>query len=164
MANRNYTVKYKRKAKTSYKKRLKLISSEKIRLVIRKSTNNISIQFVDFNIKGDKIITGANSFDLIKLGYKNNRGNTPSAYLTGLLAGKKAKEKKVKEAILDIGRQKTSERIYAALKGVLDADIQVNHSDKIIPIESRLKGEHIKDSKYSQNNFEEVKNKILKTK
>ncbi len=160
MTRRNYTVKYKRNKKTSYKKRLKLLSSRKTRLSIRRSNSNMSIQFINFDLKGDRIVIGANSYDLKKLGYEKNRGNTPVAYLTGLLAGIRAKKKNIKEAILDLGIQKKGENLFAALKGVLDAGIKIPHSEDIIPNEKRLKGEHIKAFSYSK--FEEVKNKILK--
>ncbi len=164
MTNKNYTVKYKRKGKTSYKNRLKLLSSRKTRLVIRKSNTGITVQFVSFNPKGDYVIIGANSKELVKLGYKNNRGNIPSSYLTGLLAGKKAKSKNIKEAILDLGLQRKSNRLYSALKGVLDAGVDVPHSEKVIPNKQMLQGENIKlyNKKYLPENFQEIKNKIIK--
>ena len=76
-----------------------------------------------------------------------NTGNTPSAYLTGYLLGIKASKKGVKNAILDLGLQKPGQRIYAALKGVVDGGLDVPHSDEILPDEKRIKGDHI--SKYS---------------
>jgi large subunit ribosomal protein L18 len=97
-------LKRRRKKKTNYKKRLALLKSEKTRLVIRKSISNISIQFVNFDPKGDKTIVTVISTELKKLGWTKG-GNIPAAYLTGLLAGKRAKEKKIQEAILDLGLQ-----------------------------------------------------------
>lgn len=147
------------KKKTSYKKRLALLKSEKTRLVIRKSLSNISVQFINFKPNGDETIASAVSTELKKFGW-NRTGNIPAAYLTGLLAGKKAKEKSIKEAVLDFGLQTSTKgsRIYAALKGVLDSGINVPHSKDILPSDDRIKGKHISEEIIKQ--FEEVKNKI----
>ena len=148
-----------REKKTDYKKRLALLKSEKTRLIIRKSLSNITVQFVEFKPEGDKTIACAFSTELKKLGMKQT-GNTPAAYLTGLLAGKKAKEKKIGEAILDLGLQTSTKgsRIYAALKGVLDSGINVPHSEEILPSEDRICGKHISDE--TVNIFDIVKKKI----
>ena len=148
------------KKKTDYKKRLALLKSEKTRLVIRKSLSNISIQFINFEPNGDKTIASASSAELKKLGW-NKTGNIPAAYLTGLLAGKKAKEKKIEEAILDLGIQTSTKgsRLYAALKGVLDSGINIPHSEEILPKEDRIKGKHISEDIEKQ--FEDIKNKIV---
>ena len=81
----------KREGKTNYKKRLKLLLSKKPRLVIRRSLNNISLQIIEYQTNGDKIIVGTNSSELKKMGWTANTGNIPAAYLTGLLLAKKAK-------------------------------------------------------------------------
>ncbi|MDD5133392.1 MAG: 50S ribosomal protein L18 [Candidatus Nanoarchaeia archaeon] len=170
---------YKRKSerRTDYRTRLKLLSSGKTRLVIRKTLNNIIIQFVDYSPKGDKVLVSCNSCELKKLGWKANTGNVPAAYLTGLLAGAEAKKKNIKKAILDMGLFGAGERIYAALKGVVDSKIEIPHTDEIYPSEDRIQGKHIIN--YSQNTknklqfsknkpeklkeeFEDLKNKIMK--
>jgi len=145
--------------KTNYRKRLALLKSEKTRLVIRKSLSNISIQFINFKPNGDETIASAVSTELKKLGW-NKTGNIPAAYLTGLLAGKKAKSKNVNEAILDLGLQTSTKgsRIYAALKGVTDSGVNVPHSKDILPSEERIKGKHISEEITKQ--FEDVKKKI----
>jgi len=147
------------KKKTNYDRRISLLKSEKTRLVIRKSLSNISIQFINFKTSGDETIAAANSTELKKIGWSKT-GNIPAAYLTGLLAGKKAKNKNIKEAILDLGLQTSTKgsRIYAALKGVLDSGINVPHSKDILPSDERIRGEHI--SKELSKQFEDVKNKI----
>ncbi len=145
--------------KTNYVKRLALLKSERTRLVIRKSLSNISIQFINFKPSGDETIIGANSTELKKLGW-TKCGNIPAAYLTGLLAGKKAKEKNIKEAVLDLGLQTSTKgsRLYAALKGVIDSGVNVPYSKEILPSEDRIKGKHISEEISKQ--FEDVKNKI----
>jgi large subunit ribosomal protein L18 len=147
------------KKKTNYKKRLPLLKSEKTRLVIRKSLSNISIQFIKFNPNGDETLASAVSTELKKIGW-NKTGNIPAAYLTGLLAGKKAREKNINEAVLDLGLQTSTKgsRLYAALKGVIDSGINVPHSKDILPSEERIRGEHI--SEELAKLFEDVKKKI----
>jgi len=154
-------IKFKRRMerKTNYRKRLALIKSGKARLVIRKSLSNISVQLINFNPNGDQTVVSAVSTELKKFGWTKT-GNIPAAYLTGLLAGKKAKEKNVKEAVLDLGIQTSTKgsRIYAALKGVLDAGVNVPHSKDILPSEDRINGKHISEEIAKQ--FDEVKKKI----
>ncbi len=169
------TVPYRRKreGKTDYKKRLKLLLSHKPRLVIRKSLDNMIAQIVEYDEKGDKILVSAHSSELKKLGWKFSKGNLPAAYLTGLLAGAKAKKKKISEAMLDLGLQTSvrGSRIYACLKGVIDAGIKVPHNPEILPDADRISGKHIADyaskSKQFKTNvselpkaFEDMKKKI----
>lgn len=143
---KTYTVAFRRKreGKTNYRKRLKLLLSRKPRLVIRKSLNHIVMQIIEYSPAGDKVIFSAHSSQLEKFGWKAHKGNLPSAYLTGLLLGMRAKDK-VKEAILDAGILKPvkGSAIYAALKGVIDSGINVPHSKDVLPEETRIKGEHI---------------------
>jgi large subunit ribosomal protein L18 len=152
-------LKRRREKKTNYKKRLALLKSEKTRLVIRKRLSNISVQFINFDSKGDQTIASAFSTELKKLGWVK-RGNIPAAYLTGLLAGKRAKEKKIEEAILDLGLQTSTKgsRLYAALKGVLDSGVNIPHSESILPNDDRIKGKHISEEIAKQ--FDDVKKKI----
>lgn len=152
-------MKRRRNSKTNYKKRLGLLKSGKTRLIIRKSLSNICVQFVNFNPNGDETIACAFSTELKKLGW-NSTGNVPAAYLTGLLAGKKAREKKLDNAILDLGLQTSTRgsRLYAALKGVIDSGVAVPHSEEVLPSEDRLMGKHI--SEETVKKFEETKKKI----
>lgn len=158
---RSLEFKRKRLGKTDYRKRLKLLLANKPRLVVRKSLKNILAQIVEYNEKGDKVILSAYSSELKKYGYDTNKGNIPASYLVGLLIGKKAKKKNIKELVLDIGLQTSvkGSRIYSLLKGCIDAGLNIPHSKDILPMEDRIKGKHIKN--FSSNKFEEVKNKIL---
>ena len=159
---KSYLIQFKRRRenKTNYRKRLALLKSDKTRLVIRRSLSNITVQFVNFLPKGDETIASATSAELKKFGW-NRTGNIPASYLTGLLAGKKAKDKKIDEAILDLGLNISTKgsRIYAALKGVLDSGIKVPHSEEILPSEDRIKGKHISEDLEKQ--FENIKSKIV---
>jgi len=166
MRNKKSAVKYRRKreGKTNYKKRLELLKSKTTRLVIRKSLKNFVAQMIEYKTKGDVVICQANSIELKKLGWEFEAKNMPSAYLIGLLLGKKAKEKNIKKAILDKGMQISipKSKVYAAVKGVIDAGIEVPCSEDVFPVEERIRGEHI--TKYAAESknpkqFSKVKEK-----
>src|SRR3989338_245467 len=135
----------KRQMRTNYKKRLRILMSNKVRLVVRKSLKNLQVSLIDYSAKGDKILFTINSTALGKLGWKFDCGNIPSAYLTGMLAGKKAIEKGVKEAVLDLGFNTPSKgsRLYAALAGAIDAGLKVPFDKEVLPTKERISGEHI---------------------
>jgi large subunit ribosomal protein L18 len=173
--------KRKRNGKTDYKKRLKLLISKKPRLVIRKTLTQIIAQIVDYGETGDKVIVSVKSSELKKLGLKLNTSNVPSAYLTGLLIGKRAKEKKIKEVVLDLGLNTPTKgsKIFSALKGVVDSGLKIPHSEDMFSDEEAINGIKINNflkesknkiqfSKYKKDkidpakNFEAVKSKIMK--
>jgi large subunit ribosomal protein L18 len=109
---------------------------------------NTILQIIEAESIGDKVIVSAHSQELVKKhGWLGGCGNIPSAYLTGLICGFKALSKNVEKAFLDIGLHIPSKgtRIFAALKGVIDAGVQVPHSEEILPDESRISGKHIED-------------------
>lgn len=150
-----------REGKTDYGLRLRLLASRKPRLVVRKSLKNVNAQIIEYGEAGDKIVASCNSRELIKLGWKHARKNLPAAYLTGFLLGHKAKKKGLKEAVLDIGLYVSVKGnvIYAALKGALDAGLEVPHGEEMLPV-ARLHGEHMKDSAAVKRDFDDVKKKI----
>ena len=145
--NAIYTVGYRRKreGKTHYKRRLELLKSQKNRLVIRKSNTGVTVQFVNYEPNGDRVLVTFNSKKLEGFGWKYSKKSLPACYLTGLAAGKQALEKGVKDAILDLGLQtpKKGSRLYAVLKGVVDAGVTIPHNPEVFPNEKRLSGEHI---------------------
>ncbi|MCS7386274.1 MAG: 50S ribosomal protein L18 [archaeon GB-1867-005] len=134
-----------REGKTNYRKRLKLILSGKPRLVARKTNNYIIAQVIEARVEGDAVLAAAHSKELRNFGWLAACDNTPAAYLTGLLAGYKALKAGVEEAVLDIGlhRPIKGARIFAVLKGAVDAGLQVPHTEEILPSEDRIRGEHI---------------------
>ena len=148
-----FTVPFRRKreGRTYYKKRLKILVSDKYRLVVRKSLKNIHASIVKYNPKGDKVLVTVNSSSLSKLGWKGGTGNLPSAYLTGFLAGKKSVENGIKEAVLDIGFSNSvkGSRIYAALAGALDSGLKIPANPEILPPKERISGSHI--AKYAMS-------------
>jgi large subunit ribosomal protein L18 len=148
-----YCTKFRRRreGKTDYHARKALVLSGKLRLVTRTSINNIIAQIIVARPKGDEVLVSAHSRELVKYGWKAPRGNLSAAYLTGFLCGLKAKAHGVEEAILDIGlyRPTKGARVFAVLKGVLDAKVNIPHSEEKLPDEKRIKGEHI--AKYAES-------------
>lgn len=135
-----------REGKTNYHRRRELLKSDHMRLIIRRSTKNMRVQLIEAHPDGDKTKVYASSKQLVNHGWTVSGGNIPAAYLTGYLAGKKAVNAGISSAILDLGLQRNSvgSRIYAALKGVIDAGVEVPANDKIFPPEDVLMGSHIK--------------------
>ena len=137
-----------RKGKTNYRARRALVLSRVPRLVIRLSLKNVIVQVIEAEATGDKVIVSAHSRELAKTyGWLSNGGNIPAAYLTGLICGFKATASGVETAFLDIGLHLPSKgtRIFAALRGVLDAGVEVPHGEDILPDEDRLSGKHVAD-------------------
>lgn len=134
-----------REGRTDYKARKALIISKLPRVVTRVSLRHMNIQMIEATPAGDRVIASAKSQELRSYGWKTTCGNLPSAYLTGLLCGVRASERKVKEAVPDIGLTQPTKgaRIFAAMKGVVDAGVNVPHSTEKLPSEERLKGQHI---------------------
>lgn len=161
--HRTFTVQHRRKreGKTDYRKRIKLLQSGKIRLVIRRSLREICAQMIQYNEKGDKIIVSAKSSELGKMGWNYNYRNTPSAYLLGLLIGKKAKDKGIREAVVDIGLHKSvhGSRIYAVIKGAADSGLVIPYSKSILPKDERIYGKHIVEYANNLKKNEEIFNK-----
>ena len=150
-----------REGKTDYRKRLKLLRSGKIRVVVRKSLKNTQIQLIEYKQAGDNIIVTANSNELKKLyDWKFSTSNTPAAYLTGFLAGIRAKNKGISECVLDTGRHPpiTGSKIFASVKGLVDAGIECIHSEEKVPSEDRIMGKHL--SKDIMPAITELKSKI----
>ena len=70
--------------------------------------------------------------------------NDPTYPLT---AAKAAVAAGTSEAVLDIGLAANTRggRVYAALKGMSDAGLEIPHSEDVYPEEDRLNGAHIDD-------------------
>jgi len=135
-----------REGKTNYRTRRALVLSRVPRAVVRLSLKNVIVQVIEAEAIGDKVMVSAHSHELAKTyGWKCNGGNIPSAYLTGLLCGYKALEKGIETAFLDIGLHipVKGTRIFATLKGLVDAGVEVPHSEDVLPEDSRISGEHI---------------------
>ncbi|MBI4052576.1 MAG: 50S ribosomal protein L18 [Candidatus Diapherotrites archaeon] len=182
-----YETQFKRRheKKTNYAKRLGMLKSKTPRIVVRKTNTRILVQAIAFNGKDDSVLAQAESKQLKEFGwYPTN--NTPTAYLTGLLCGKRAKEKGVKKGNLDIGFATPvhGSTVFGALKGLIDAGVELPADEKAFPPQERIDGRTIEAyakslggeefgkmfSKYAQSGFDvksiskkfaEAKQKIL---
>ncbi|MFB6145358.1 MAG: 50S ribosomal protein L18 [Candidatus Nanohaloarchaea archaeon] len=163
MADANYEVPFRRRReqKTDYKQRLNLLKSGKPRAVIRLSNNHTRVHLAHFEAEGDVNEAQTLSKELKEYGWEGHTGNLPAAYLTGYLAGKKAEST---EAVLDLGLREVNKegRMFAALKGLIDAGVDIPAGDEIFPSEERIRGEHIKEMTGEDvpSNFEETKDNI----
>lgn len=156
-----YSVHFRRRRenKTDYEKRLALLKSGKTRLVVRKSNRFVYAQFCDFREAGDAVVAAACSSELSEFGFAG-KCNSPSAYLAGMLAAKRAAAAGVREFVLDIGLQSASKGavVFAALKGAVDAGLKAPHSPEKVPGEDRVAGKHLNAETQAQ--FAEAKTKI----
>ena len=163
-----YTMPFKRRrlGKTDYNNRLQMLTSKKPRLVVRKSSRYIRAQIVNFDKVGDKTLVSASSQELKSMGWKFSTDNLPASYLTGMIIAKKAEKKGIKEAILDSGLYPSTKgnRIYAVVKGAIDAGLKIPIDEKILPSEERINGSHISKNmekfKSLPQEFEKIKGKI----
>ncbi|MHA1293542.1 MAG: 50S ribosomal protein L18 [Promethearchaeota archaeon] len=152
--------------KTNYQKRLRLLKSGELRLVIRASNNNIRVQIVRSKLGGDEIIISAFSKELTKkYGWNANTGNIPASYLTGYLAGLRAKKnKEIKRVILDLGIFYHRNRVLAAIKGFLKSGIEFPYREEFFPenLEERIKGLHIQNfAKFLKQNDPEKYSRLF---
>jgi len=136
-----------REGKTDYRARYKMIETGKPRLVVRITTYHVIAQIINVGMEGDETLVSAHSKQLQKMGWKGATANTAAAYLTGYLCGKRALKAGITEAVLDIGMRPAirGSKVFAALKGAVDAGLNVPHGEAILPDESRIRGEHIKE-------------------
>jgi large subunit ribosomal protein L18 len=148
--------------KTDYGKRIKLLKSEKPRIIFRKSNRYIVAQYILSEEAKDKIRLGIISKDLLNYGwpkkFSGSLKSLPASYLTGFLIGKKIKKENLESPIIDIGMNRNLHhtKVYAFLKGLIDSGLEMKHKDKTFPEEDRIKGKNLKN----KINFDEIKSKI----
>jgi len=163
MTTPTYTVHYRRKreGKTDYKKRLQLLKSQKPRLVLRLTNKQLIAQLTTYNPDGDKVLFTVNATNLEEKGWDYSKNSLPAAYLTGAIVAKKAKEENIEEAILDVGLQTPHRggKLFAALKGTIDAGLDVPANKNVFPSTKRIRGEHIDET--LATDFDEIKQEIL---
>jgi len=151
----------KRKSKTDYANRLKLLKNEKPRVVFRRTNRYILVQYVTSREARDKIEFGITSKELIKYGWpKEAEGSLksiPASYLTGYLIGKQIIQKKMKTPIVDFGMLRTSHKtkVFAFLQGLLDAEVKIK-CEKGFPEKERIAGGSLKN----KIDFQKIKSNI----
>jgi len=134
-----------REVRTDYHQRLRLLKSGKPRLVARLSNKHVRAQLVSPGPHGDETHAAASSEDLEEYGWEAPTANLPSAYLTGYLAGLRAVEAGLDEAVLDIGLNTATpgNKAFAVQEGAIDAGLEIPHNDSVLADWSRTRGEHI---------------------
>ena len=140
-----------RTGETDYRRRLKLLKSGKARAVVRISNTRVVCQVVSWMDDGDKVELSVTGDDLVsRYGWPeaNSRKNIPASYLVGYALGKSALAAGHDEAVLDIGLAASTNgnRVFAALKGKVDAGLEIPHGESVLPVEDRLNGAHIDES------------------
>ena len=133
---------------TDYHRRLKLLRGNKARAVVRISNTRITCQIVNWAVNGDQVMATVTGSDLTKKhGWPEgfSQKSVPACYLTGYALGKASLALGCKEAVLDIGLAGSSPggRVFSALKGMVDAGLNVPHGEEVLPVEDRINGAHI---------------------
>jgi hypothetical protein len=79
---------------------------------------------------------------------------------TGFLIGKKITKDSLEKPIADFGMIRTTHKtkVFAFLRGLVDAGIDINCKEEAFPKQERIKGENLK----SKIPFDEIKSKIEK--
>ncbi|MGI0053918.1 MAG: 50S ribosomal protein L18 [Thermoplasmata archaeon] len=132
---------------TDFRHRLKLLRSDAPRAVVRLSNARVRVSLTVFDPVGDRVVACADSAELAGVGFPaGSLRSTPAAYLTGYLAGLRAKEGEVTHAVLDAGllHPTPGGRVVSALKGLLDAGLTIPHGEGAFPSADRLNGKHLK--------------------
>tara|TARA_B110000014_G_C20072338_1_gene559376 strand:- start:10 stop:498 length:489 start_codon:yes stop_codon:yes gene_type:complete len=145
-----------RSEKTNYRKRKLMLMGKRNFISVNITNENTQVQILKPIISGDKVMASAHSRLLINNGWKGSRKNIPAAYLTGYIAGKKAISNGTTNAILYSGTKKYTQRMAAALKGVIDAGLEVPANSETFPTEERINGDHLK----VKNDVTSIKTKI----
>ncbi len=118
-----------REALTDYRKRLALIRGNAERVVVRKTNKRIIGEIIRYEEKGDKVLVYADSGALYaKYGWPA-RSNRPTAYLTGMLLARRARQggREGSEYILDIGLSSPVKNSipFVFAKGCIDGGIKL---------------------------------------
>lgn len=135
-----------REGRTDYRVRLRLLKGGRPRAAVRFSSRRVEVSLIRYAPEGDRIVAHAVSSDLGPIDFpRASRASTPAAYLTGYLAGLRAKAAGVERAVLDLGLRRPTEggRSLAALKGLLDAGVDIPHGEATFPSTDRLNGTHL---------------------
>ncbi len=136
-----------RECRTDYYARRRLLTSRETRAVIRRSNKNVTVQFIDFEMTGDVVTGVASSKELAAMGWTYSCSNIPAAYLTGYLAGKRAVKNGLEYAVPDLGMQNPQHGgvLFAVIKGLNDAGLEVPYGEEVLPEDDRVNGKHISD-------------------
>ena len=149
--NQRLRFKRRRNGQTDYRRRMKLLRGGDLRAVVRISNTQVICQLIEFGMDGDNIfdsISGQTLVDKYKWPKNISRKSVPASYLVGFALGNRAVNAGHKNAILDIGLAASSSgnRVFAALKGMIDAGLEIPHGESVFPDEDRINGLHINEN------------------
>ncbi|MEZ8078122.1 MAG: 50S ribosomal protein L18 [Candidatus Poseidoniaceae archaeon] len=136
---------------TDYRRRLKLLRGNKPRAVVRISNTRTTCQLVSWAKDGDLVSVTVTGSDLLKkYGWPESfsQKSVSASYLVGFAMGKAALATGATEAVLDIGLAASTPggRVFSALKGMVDAGLEIPHGENVLPDEGRIAGAHISDA------------------
>jgi len=105
---------------------------------------------VTWAAEGDKVALNVTGNDLVKkFSWPDNmsKKSVSASYLVGYALGKAALAAGHEDAVLDIGLAASTPggRVFAALRGMVEAGLNVPHSEEILPDDDRINGAHIDD-------------------
>ena len=120
------------------------------RAIVRVSNTQVVCQLAQFDPEGDRIVASVSGSNLTAYGWPAGAStkSIPACYEAGYALGKAALSAGHDSAILDIGLAASSSgnRIFSALRGMVDAGLDVPHGEGILPSDDRINGAHIDES------------------
>mgnify|MGYP003324180123 CR=1 FL=1 len=147
---RNQRLRFKRRrnAETDYYRRSRMLRGGVPRAVVRISNTQVTCQLVAYEPEGDRVlesITGKSLVDSHKWPSDASRKSVPACYLAGFAMATSAVSSGHSQAIMDIGLAASTpgNRAYAALRGMVEAGMEIPHSETVLPSDERVNGEHI---------------------
>jgi len=150
---KNQRLRYKRRrnGETDYRRRMRMLRGGSTRAVVRVTNTQTICQLVDYTNDGDKVSISIDGKTLVdKFGWPldASRKSIPASYIAGFAMAKAAMAAGHDEAILDIGLAASTpgNRVFAAMKGMVDAGLEIPHNEDVLPSDDRISGAHIDDS------------------
>ena len=120
------------------------------RAIVRVSNTQVVCQLAQFDPEGDRIVASGSGSNLTAYGWPAGAStkSIPACYVAGYALGKSALSAGHDSAILDIGLAASSpgNRIFSALRGMVDAGLDVPHGEGVLPSDERINGAHIDES------------------
>ncbi|MEC9120606.1 MAG: 50S ribosomal protein L18 [Candidatus Thermoplasmatota archaeon] len=149
--NQRLRFKRRRNGETDYRRRMKMLRGGFARAVVRVTNTQTICQLVNYEPTGDKVKISIDGRTLVeKYGWPidASRKSIPASYISGFAMAKAAIAAGHKEAVLDIGLAASTpgNRVFAALKGMVDAGMEIPYGESVLPNDDRINGSHIDDT------------------
>jgi large subunit ribosomal protein L18 len=130
---------------------MKMLRGGFARAVVRVTNTQTICQLVNYEPTGDTVKISIDGRTLVeKYGWPidASRKSIPASYISGYAMAKAAIAAGHKEAVLDIGLAASTpgNRVFAALKGMVDAGMEIPYGESVLPDDDRINGSHIDDS------------------